>query len=68
VFGRQYGTSASDDTLPARWREYALADGRSAGHLPALDDLLAEYYRRHGWDEQGDPTPQRLVELGISAE
>lgn len=68
VFARQYGTSSIADTLPARWREYALADGRSAGHLPALDDLLAEYYRRHGWDEQGDPTPQRLVELGISVE
>jgi aldehyde:ferredoxin oxidoreductase len=66
VFARQYGTNAIDDTLPARWREYALADGRAAGHLPALDDLLAEYYRRHGWDEQGDPTPQRLEELEIT--
>ena len=68
MFARQYGTSSTADTLPARWREYALADGRAAGHLPALDDLLAEYYRRHGWDEQGDPTPQRLVELGISSD
>jgi aldehyde:ferredoxin oxidoreductase len=57
-----------DDTLPTRWREYALADSRAAGHLPALDDMLAEYYRRHGWDEQGNPTPERLDELGISSE
>jgi aldehyde:ferredoxin oxidoreductase len=66
MFARRYGTSAVDDTLPARWREYPLADSRAAGHLPAIDDMLAEYYRRHGWDEQGDPTPERLSELGIS--
>jgi aldehyde:ferredoxin oxidoreductase len=65
VFARQFATTTVEDTLPARWREYALTDGRASGHLPALDDLLAEYYRRHGWDEEGDPTPQRLLELDI---
>ncbi|MFN8569482.1 MAG: aldehyde ferredoxin oxidoreductase C-terminal domain-containing protein [Kouleothrix sp.] len=54
------------DTLPARWCEVPLGEGRAAGHLPALDDLLGEYYRRHGWDEAGDPTPAQLAELGIS--
>jgi aldehyde:ferredoxin oxidoreductase len=68
VFARRYGTSAVDDTLPARWRESTLSDSRAAGHLPALDDMLAEYYRRHGWDEQGDPTQERLADLGISSE
>jgi aldehyde:ferredoxin oxidoreductase len=53
------------DGLPVRWSEAPLAEGRAAGHLPALDDLLAEYYRRHGWTEQGDPAPERLTELGI---
>jgi aldehyde:ferredoxin oxidoreductase len=56
---------AADD-LPFRWREAPLGEGRAAGHLPALDDLLGEYYRRHGWDEHGDPPPERLVELGIT--
>jgi aldehyde:ferredoxin oxidoreductase len=56
------------DGLPFRWRETPLSEGRAAGHLPALDDLLGEYYRRHGWDEQGDPTPERLQELGIVSE
>jgi aldehyde:ferredoxin oxidoreductase len=56
------------DGLPFRWRDVALGEGRAAGHLPALDDLLGEYYRRHGWSEQGDPTPERLAELGISVE
>jgi aldehyde:ferredoxin oxidoreductase len=68
LFARRYGTSAVPDTLPARWRETPLRDGRAAGHLPALDDMLGEYYRRHGWDDQGDPTPERLAELGITFE
>ena len=65
LFARQYATVSTDDTLPSRWREYSLTDGRAAGHLPALDDMLAEYYRRHAWDEHGEPTAERLAELGI---
>lgn len=57
---------AAPDQLPARWLDEPLGEGRAAGHLPALDDLLSEYYRRHGWDEHGNPTPERLVELGIT--
>jgi aldehyde:ferredoxin oxidoreductase len=56
------------DELPFRWREAPLSEGRAAGHLPALDDLLGEYYRRHGWDDHGDPTPERLAELGITTD
>jgi aldehyde:ferredoxin oxidoreductase len=68
LFARQYGTDAATDALPARWSEFPLQDGRAAGHLPAIEDMLGEYYRRHGWDEQGDPTPERLAELGIVSE
>jgi aldehyde:ferredoxin oxidoreductase len=68
LFARRYGTNAATDVLPARWSEMPLRDGRAAGHLPALDDMLGEYYRRHGWNEQGDPTPQRIAELRITSE
>ncbi len=54
-----------EDTLPVRWRDEPLALGAAAGKLPALDDLIPDYYRRHGWDPDGRPTPARLVELGI---
>ncbi len=66
LFIRRYGDNGGLDELPARWRETALEEGRAAGYLPPLDDLLAEYYRRHGWDSAGDPTPERLAELGIA--
>ncbi len=60
----QYG--AGHDTLPHRWMEEPLEDGPAAGKLPLLNELLAEYYQRHNWDEQGRPSPARLAELGIS--
>jgi aldehyde:ferredoxin oxidoreductase len=65
LFVRRDGAA---DRLPARWSETPLSEGRAAGHLPALDDLLGEYYRRHGWSEHGDPTPERLNDLGIAFE
>jgi aldehyde:ferredoxin oxidoreductase len=66
LFWLRHGTTGGSDKLPLRWRETPLTDGRAAGHLPAMDDLLPEYYRRHGWDSQGRPTEKRLVELGIT--
>jgi aldehyde:ferredoxin oxidoreductase len=65
LFARRYADNGARDELPARWREQPLKEGRAAGHLPQLADLLAEYYRRHGWDANGDPSPQRCAELGI---
>lgn len=65
MFARRYADNEARDELPARWRDEPLAEGRAAGHLPPLGDLLAEYYRRHGWDAEGQPTPARLLELGI---
>jgi aldehyde:ferredoxin oxidoreductase len=46
--------SDAPDALPMRWAP------------PQLGDLLAEYYRRHGWSASGDPSPTRLAELGIA--
>jgi aldehyde:ferredoxin oxidoreductase len=67
LFARRYADNGARDELPARWVEEPLEEGRAAGHLPQLGDLLAEYYRRHGWDVSGDPTAARLAELGIRA-
>lgn len=64
-FLQSHATVSAEDRLTARWREQPLKEGRAAGHLPALDDLLPEYYKRHGWDEKGVPTPKRLAELGL---
>jgi aldehyde:ferredoxin oxidoreductase len=65
LFARRYADNGAVDELPARWRETPLDEGRAAGHLPRLSDLLAEYYRRHGWAPDGSPTPERIADLGI---
>ncbi len=66
LFALQYCADGAQDALPTRWHETPLTRGRAAGHLPALDDLLKEYYRRHGWDRMGLPSSERLVELGFN--
>jgi aldehyde:ferredoxin oxidoreductase len=67
LFARRYADNGALDELPARWKETPLEEGRAAGHLIRLGDLLAEYYRRHGWDAEGTPTPERVAELGIKS-
>jgi aldehyde:ferredoxin oxidoreductase len=65
LFALGHSTPRRADRLPARWAETELGEGRAAGHLPNLEDMLPEYYRRHGWDERGVPPPRRLEELEI---
>lgn len=56
---------AETDTLPKRWRTEEFFDGPAAEHLPPLDELIAEYYRRHGWTETGELPPARIAELHL---
>ena len=56
---------ADPDGLPHRWTHDPLESGGALGKLPTIEDLLAEYYRRHSWNQYGEPTPARLAELGI---
>ena len=65
LFMQAHSTVSSADMLPTRWRTEQLGDGQAAGHLPALDSMLPEYYKRHGWDAKGTPPAKRLAELNI---
>jgi aldehyde:ferredoxin oxidoreductase len=31
-----------------------------------LDQMLPEFYRLRGWDENGVPTPEKLSALGLA--
>lgn len=45
-----------------------LPEGPARGHVLSkemYDEMLDEYYRARGWDEEGRPTPERLQELGL---
>ncbi|PDV98683.1 aldehyde ferredoxin oxidoreductase family protein [Candidatus Chloroploca asiatica] len=65
LFARRYADNGGLDTLPSRWLREPLEDGPAADQLPPLASMLAAYYQRHGWSPAGDPTPERLDELGI---
>ena len=59
------GFSKADDTLPKRMLEEPLPNGPGKGHVVELDQMLPEFYRLRGWDEDGIPTPEKLEALGL---
>jgi aldehyde:ferredoxin oxidoreductase len=54
------------DYLPKRFLEQPMAEALSKGHVVDLDKLLGDYYTQRGWDEQGNITPEKLEELGLT--
>ena len=68
LFNLREGFSRSDDTLPKRFTEEPLPAGPQEGKkitLQDLDQLLDEYYQVRGWDSSGEPSPEKLKELGL---
>jgi len=62
------GVSRKDDTLPYRVMNEPIPDGPARGRYcpqESLDAMLDEYYRLRGWDADGIPTDDKLVELGL---
>ena len=55
-----------DDRLPDRILSHALAEGGTRGHLPDQDEMLSDYYRERGWDENGIPTDAKVKELSLT--
>ena len=66
LFNLKAGLSAKDDTLPNRFLKEPMPDGPSKGQVFEQDQLLPEYYRLRGWDENGIPTAEKLKELNIT--
>jgi aldehyde:ferredoxin oxidoreductase len=59
------GFTSADDTLPKRLLKEAHKTGPAKGVLVQLDKMLPVYYAARGWDEQGVPTREKLLELGL---
>ena len=66
-FNLKAGLTAKDDTLPSRLLKEPIKTGASKGMVNRLPEMLPDYYRLRGWDENGVPTPARLQELGLTA-
>jgi aldehyde:ferredoxin oxidoreductase len=68
LFNLRYGISAADDRLP----DMFFKSDYNAGEQPSMphawmEPMLQQFYDVMGWDEQGHPTPEKLMELGIFA-
>jgi aldehyde:ferredoxin oxidoreductase len=59
-----FGARAADDRLPPRLMT-ALEEGPSAGSVPDMDRMLAEFYEMRGFDADGLPTRQVLEDVGL---
>jgi aldehyde:ferredoxin oxidoreductase len=54
-----------DDSLPGRFLTEKLHTGPHAGFVPSLEDMLGDYYSCRGWSEEGIPTREKLIGLGL---
>jgi aldehyde:ferredoxin oxidoreductase len=63
------GITREDDRLPQRFLDQQMPEGSgpSTGSTLQLDQMLDEYYRARGWDQDsGLPTRRKLEELGLA--
>jgi aldehyde:ferredoxin oxidoreductase len=65
LFLLKAGLTKADDTLPRRMLEEPLPEGPGKGQVVELDEMLPEFYRLRGWDQDGVPTPEKLRSLGL---
>jgi aldehyde:ferredoxin oxidoreductase len=63
-YNNQAGFGTGSDQLPKRFTEEASTMPGSEGHVCELDDMLAEYYEKRGWDN-GVVSEAKLKELEI---
>lgn len=69
AFNAREGFGRARDAVPGKFFRPLLGDGPTAGiaYTPAEMEMLKDaYYTAAGWDLQsGNPTPEKLAELGI---
>jgi aldehyde:ferredoxin oxidoreductase len=68
LFNVRCGIRRKDDTLPPRLLREPRPEGGAAGYLPDLETMLAEYYDYRGWDADGVPRHDTLVQVGLGHE
>jgi aldehyde:ferredoxin oxidoreductase len=70
LFNRREGATRKDDYLPERFytEPTPLGPEHNRGKLidkEKYDQMLDEYYEYHGWDKEGNPTPETLKKIGL---
>lgn len=57
VFNQNAGIKPEEDTLPQRFFDDPILDGPQKGAVSKMRELLPEYYKLRGWDENGYANP-----------
>jgi len=65
LFNGKAGLSRKDDSLPPRMTREPLTNGAVQNQVVELPQMLEEYYRVRGWDDDGNPKAETLARLGI---
>ena len=65
MFNLKAGIGPEQDTLPRRLLTEPIPNGPCKGHVHRLPELLPDYYKERGWNEQGLPTEAKLTQLDI---
>lgn len=50
-----FGVDSSMDTLPHRFTDEPLEEGPSKGQVVPIEQMVKQYYKLRGWDEEGKP-------------
>ena len=66
LFNLKAGFKATDDVLPERLTTMPIKTGPAKGLISRVPEMLPEYYKVRGWDEQGVPTKEHLKELQLA--
>jgi len=66
LFNLKAGVDPDQDRLPRRLVSEPIPSGPAKGNVHRLPELLPEYYKERGWNEQGLPTEEKLAELAIA--
>jgi aldehyde:ferredoxin oxidoreductase len=65
LFNLRAGLTVKDDSLPPCFLKIKPENGPTKGMVNKLDEMLPEYYKLRGWNEEGVPTVGKLQELGL---
>jgi aldehyde:ferredoxin oxidoreductase len=68
TFSVKEGVSRKDDYWPDRFFKEPILDGASQGCVldkGKFDTMLDQYYESRGWDSDGIPKRERLIQLGL---
>jgi len=66
LFNLRYGASSADDRLPDMFfeKDYNAGEEPSKPHT-WMEPMIKEFYDVMGWDQQGQPTSEKLADLGV---